>query len=91
MRDLGQRYGVTEREFEAVGDHRIIRLLNDFAQLLSKTRAPEKVITKAAKRRVQRRVQTRRNAQNTDQLVQAASKSTDQGVKQDAISKLLSN
>lgn len=89
MRELCAEYGITEREFRSVGDHRMIRVLHDFADMLRKVRKPVSPERVKRKRMVVRGPRRSRRGASTDKMVAAAASSNDRGVKQAAIDQLL--
>ena len=88
MRELCEFYGVSEREFETVGDHRIIRILADYAKLRRVARDKITPVRKTRRKQSARRG-SRRRVGATDKLVADAVKSNNPDVKDAAISKLL--
>lgn len=91
MRETLTSYGFTDQEYESLGDHRIIKLLNDHT--LSRTRLETARQNLNPERKLERKRPSRnagkRRRGSTDKMVANATASKSRDVKMEAIDQLL--
>ena len=90
MKSLAGEYGFSEREFNQVIDHRLVKLLRDYTLLRNRVHKAKEEAKPLSKGKQTKPGHKKPKAPSgVDKLVQNATASTDQAVKDAAISKLI--
>ena len=89
MLGLASNYGFTESEYRGVIDHRLIKIVRDFALLRARVEgAKVNAIKNPGRKQSRRKVQQKRGV-NQEQMIKAAQQSNNPAIKDAAIAKLL--